>query len=420
MKPPMPILYRIKSDFLGRVFSPTAVLIQRGVLVWLCSVGVLAYAVQSQENRGACVAGLLKSASGDDAAIEALTNNLTPEEYLKLYPERDELPLVEPLYHALSAGDWSFLTKETGLNASSTLQAQLPSLLRAAFALVVSKRISVEQFSTLVILWEAVVGIPNPENLPLIAHPVLDSDGSLKSEAAFALKSTPYSSTGPAPLYSPEFETRIRSLPASERVYWVLQYPKTRIPAYNIRGAAIWEPHPGMDLLNRLIFVSLLRDYCFLGEGVFQIFLPSTGLLWALHQEKYGIDALRPIPQIGISSVESILRQIQGGGRALGLGFPGIELPSAVHTYPTHALGFTYHDFFHLNQVATVPSEVRPVLTEYALSLLNQNPEAQLDPKYIEQVTERVMDGFVPACEGRDAVVWLKSLKRRCADDANQ
>lgn len=227
---------------------------------------------------------------------------------------------------------------------------QTPAAETARLALAAHRmgRLSLAQLATVILRWELIdeFGLDPRE---VEALPLLDADGAFTEAARTLFGGHATYTTVWTPHTPPEGRPEallaaISALPASERV------------VFAVRRDAKTE-HASM-----LRFFTLPDS---LGKGPFA---PSIGVMQAVIDAYHGPQALAMLPAFGDltfgdrRAAALIGREIAAGGRILGLHFPGVAAPEAVHVTLKGKWTYTMHDYWHLYMGSLIAPELRRAL----------------------------------------------------------
>lgn len=118
-----------------------------------------------------------------------------------------------------------------------------------------------------------------------------------------------------------------------------------------------------------------INTFCRL-EGLLQSnkrIIPSLSMMQAFLNVKYGQNAVKINPVLGISSFND-MRKVDA--RDMALHFPGTSLPSEADGLPAPWYDFSFHDFYHAIVVSSIPTAYRAMMIEIALLALNTMKES--------------------------------------------
>ncbi len=255
-----------------------------------------------------------------------------------------------------------------------------PSVLRSAYSLTLNGTMSTDELATLVMRWELWVDMQQVAHAIPRLIPLLDGEGHLTEFARNLLLPSDSSGTkfqGLTEAQTLLVEARLKKAPAIERA--VVAYPTQR-------------PLIDTDFFPKSF--ALMRSSYLLGmahvmgrddvenlgfpNAKFVLFAAPFTLMQAYLDARYGEgQALKLAPRFGVCSPEEMLRLVSRGKRALGLGFPRIEIPDQADEIDTNLTGFTWHDYLHADLGSRVPAGYREFMIRFLVKFEKPIREAK-------------------------------------------
>lgn len=172
----------------------------------------------------------------------------------------------------------------------------------------------------------------------------------------------------------------IKKLPKSEQQFFVVPYFEKRQTISDITfraGFPIFDriPNPSETLLV----------------------VPSFGMMQTFLNVKYGQNAVRMRPVLGISAEDDIKANGLNGERDVACHFPGVYLTNIADNYYTPWNLFTHHDFFHCSKASSVPDtspdRARTRIIKTANIIAKSMRECRPSEKpYLEMVRSTLID----------------------------
>lgn len=225
-----------------------------------------------------------------------------------------------------------------------------PDVAYAATAAAESGRITQGQMITVILRWEA-RGDLRSRTRRRTHVAALDAEGRLTSEARGSFG-------GSRELYEgfrvslddrelARFEGLLRTLPASERTYSILEVG---------RLGALQHIH---NETQRVLFKAAFGRPSFVAPGREFVAVPSFGILQALLGARFGEDAVELLPSFEPTSMNELLKGIGKGGRVFGLHLPGRRQDVFADGIYMGRFFFSMHDWFHAWVGSQAPAEFR-------------------------------------------------------------
>ncbi len=266
----------------------------------------------------------------NEEGFRELTRRLRPGEQALLQEElaRVKHGQVASLVRAVREGNW---------RAAVFKERNYPHIALKAYQM---NSITVEQFATIMFYW---VNFTKVEKEPKIV-PLFLEGGVVNPEARRLVRQT----------------LILRRITDSDMSRVYAQSPETPVLTEEQIDALfkkIGEEHPPSahylflkereetpDLIARIqqLGFNILYET---GDGAI---IPPLELVNTYLQIKYGPNALRAKPVLGLSTPKDIEESLAEGLRDLGLHFPGTSLPPLVDGYGAPDYAFTWHDIYHL------------------------------------------------------------------------
>jgi hypothetical protein len=343
-----------------------------GLFIALQMVSLLVGTTASAGPANTCLE-LFSSTRAADARAEVklgrwLEADLSESDRKALELRPGEERLVAPLIHALAAGNW----QDPVFDLAKTNQ---DSVMRAALHAQKAGRISMLQVSTMALRWSFIQDfeLTAKDQKVLTPVPLISRSGQLNPTIKAMIGIGAYvekDSTGIQVGLSDEaidaFKQEILSLPKSERFFWMIPHgAQTGIANFEgygqlfaRQGHSTWKLNlvrgrnlrtgeiPGITLDERqnLLFVHSL--------GTLQSYINASSR--HLNQP-----ALQLAPQIGLSKVSTLYRQVEANQRAFIINFPGVEQEIFADGFLFGRTLNSLHDFVHGFTGSSIPVQYR-------------------------------------------------------------
>jgi hypothetical protein len=240
-----------------------------------------------------------------------------------------------------------------------------PDFPHLALLAVSDGRIPISSFATILLYWSAIQSQGSRSGIEVV--PLFFESGYVNFDAQKHILASRHYVDCPKGLILSDHEVKVlfdlmREKPLIEQVIFVMK-----------RGP--------QDGISQAIFERIqLNLFNVVSEG--QEMLASVGLMEAFLTLKFGDQALKMHPVLGMSTRDQIVAGLKAGQRDFVLHFPGTELPPMAddRKAPWHQL--SYHDFYHLVAASGIPEEHRRVLLaiyELSISYFRRcSPDAQV------------------------------------------
>lgn len=123
--------------------------------------------------------------------------------------------------------------------------------------------------------------------------------------------------------------------------------------------------------------------------------IPSFTLMQRFLDIKFGPQAIKINPVIGLSHFKDIIANGAGGQRDMAIPFPGVTLPEKADNLLAPGFDFSYHDFYHAFIVSSIPLELRQAFVRSAYSTLHALNDSNADSKeFYAKVIDMEATGF--------------------------
>lgn len=306
--------------------------------------------------------------------LESFIRNVPNSELPLLLPSRLEMSMLPNVESVFKTGNWN--------NLQPNAQALEP-VLRVAFLLALQQRISVDQLSTAILLWEAMRDLPYYLPTAASAIPILDAHGHLTADARAIFVREPisplnsyYEQQAVGATQIAEFERRVATLAVSERFFWRFRFPLQIIDGRWQLASDRTDYQPPIVRMVEQMFVKTrtlegwynLHMVARLPRQDVEIFVPSMSVL-RISQRMRFTEGLKPVPQLGIVDGEEILGQIRNDERVFGLKFPRITGLQEADGFACGSLMYSFHDLFHLIAGSWTRRGFRKALAGFGLRL---------------------------------------------------
>jgi tRNA(fMet)-specific endonuclease VapC len=173
------------------------------------------------------------------------------------------------------------------------------------------------------------------------------------------------------------FQEALRSLPASERSYWILRLPT--IDRLDKMSAIAFSP-----LYKSLLKFVFKNPSWVDATQNFALIVPSFGILQALLDARFASSAVKLLPGFGSTSKDAVVEGIGKGGRVFGLHFPEVEAPNYADGFHYEKLLFTLHDFFHAYVGSLLPLEFRRIVPRL-IDIVRKEEKERVDQRAADE-----------------------------------
>ena len=236
------------------------------------------------------------------------------------------------------------------------------------YSLIALKRglIDEYQFGTLQLYWS--IGQYHGNYCDVQIIPLFTPDGENNPEAVEQIKTT--FSGGDAPSFHripvkkdaqfltdeqfKKFLDEMKAMPSSEKQFFLVPDMQQTGNTTNTVSQRIHDV--GINVFSRIL-------------EVHRRIIPSLAMMQTILKVKFGDQAVKINPVLGLSSVEQLKNSRQ---RDMALHFPGVKLPEDADYFPAPWYDFTYHDFYHAILVSGVPAHFRSKLLAIADAAYNE------------------------------------------------
>lgn len=302
---------------------------------------------------------------------------------------------VSALCDFLAKGDWEGIIE----SYKEKEGVQPDDLAIDALGAFHDKRISLEQFCTLIFRWSLGKDFPGEE---IQTIRLFDKAGNINPSAEEFIVQTLKASGSEKGKYVflnkdeiARFFEKMKLLPESEKVFFCL---KTKpVPLFDLLAAACAISD------NTRTITEEVRDS--IGVNVFNTFtvneetyrmVPSLGMMQQFLLVHSGdLQAVKIAPTIGLSSRQDIENNGMNGTREMALPFPGITLPKESDlVLAPYDVDFWAHDFYHAIIASQIPSKARKAFIDVSKAIQEVNAE-EVDPtikNFLDEYYERVVD----------------------------
>ncbi len=258
------------------------------------------------------------------------------------------------------------------------------------YALIALERglIDEYQFGTLQLYWS--IGQYHGSYTDMQIHPLFMPDGTNNPIAVSLIKST--SNTFLSNELIEKFLKEMKKLPPSEQQFFIVPDIQKTVDKTTI-SQAIQEL--GINVFSRV--------------GNDMRMIPSLGMMQTFLKVKFGNQAVKINPVLGLSSIEQ-MKQV--AHRDMALAFPGVTLPEEADSYPAPWYDFTYHDFYHAIIVSGMPLTLRSKMIDIADFTLEVMKTSDFTPASAEgqtlcSIREVLID--MEAAGFRPDLFWLST-----------
>lgn len=224
---------------------------------------------------------------------------------------------------------------------------------------VKQKKLSSSEFCTLMFYWTA-VNYHSTESERVKPIPLF-IDGIPNSQALQMLKETMSHSTNLSlPFLTDEqfdeFINLMSKAPISEQQFFLVPLSNEYTSLQNMRDLKI-------NLFGKV-------------ESENKRMIPSFSLMQCFLDVKFGSQAAKINPVIGLSHFKDIIANDVGGQRDMAIPFPGVKLPERADNILAPGFDFTYHDLYHIFILSCIPLEHRQALIKaafYSIDAINDS-----------------------------------------------
>jgi hypothetical protein len=259
----------------------------------------------------------------------------------KLASLPDKQKWIQKLLSALKEGHWQspiFQTKDYTCYALEALK---------------QGKLTQEAFATVQIFWEVQQAHPKKD---IEASPLFKKDGSVNEDARSWIKETfrargAYQKKSKDAFFLSEpqidqlFE-EMRSLPKAEQTIW-------KVPDnLKIKGLEL--------TISQRIYAIGINIFGRPRFGKTRL-VPTLGLMQSYLNVKYGSNAVKINPVLGLSSDDDLRKNGVEDKRDMGLHHRAVLLGNIADSFAAPWYDFLYHDFYHAIVISSIPKELRRV-----------------------------------------------------------
>jgi len=182
----------------------------------------------------------------------------------------------------------------------------------------------------------------------------------------------------------PKFIEELDKLPDSEKKFFLVKAPEMK--SKGIRSDASELSY----ITHRISYDADKNFFSYTQvDGEWMRIVPSFGMVQTFFNVRFGEDAIRLQPVIGLSEFDDIQTHLRNNCRDTAVHFPGIELIDEADGRYAPWTCFTHHDFYHAHLASGIQKDIRCLLLDIADKITKHE---DIDTNFSQKCREKLID----------------------------